>query len=104
MSEVQSPMSNVQSPIAKVQWGTKDAEPDDPMELVGVLLPAEAETLREMAYVFAEEFARMGYDRGDLLALFRNPRYAGAYGAYRGLGEKRIQAIIDECVKAWRGD
>jgi len=40
-----------------------DPDPSDPNVLVGVVLPADAEAMREMAYVFAEEFARMGYDK-----------------------------------------
>ena len=39
----------------------KDPDPTDPNMLVGVLLPANAEATRDMAYVFAEEFARLGY-------------------------------------------
>ena len=80
-----------------------DPDPTDPNVLVGVLLPADAEAMREMAYVFAEEFARMGHDRQQILALFKNPFYGGAHGAYRALGEETIQSIVDECVKAWSG-
>jgi hypothetical protein len=71
------------------------------MELIGVVLPADLEATRDMAYVFAEEFARMGYDRARLLALFKNPFYGGAHGAYRTLGEPATLAIIDECIDAW---
>lgn len=73
------------------------------MELKGVVLPASAEASRDMAYVFAEEFARLGYDRARLLWLFKNPFYAGAYGAYQALGEKETLSIIDECLNAWGG-
>ena len=78
-----------------------DPDPTDPNVLVGVVLPADAEAQREMAYVFAEEFARMGYNGKQLLALFKTPFYAGAYGAYRALGEEAIRTIIDECLNAW---
>jgi len=79
----------------------QDPDPTDPNMLVGVLLPADAEASRDMAYVFAEEFARLGYDRGQLLGLFRTPFYGGAHGAYRQLGETEILSIIDECLNAW---
>jgi hypothetical protein len=79
----------------------KDIEADDPMELVGVMLPADEEAMREMAYVFAEEFARLGHSREQILGLFKNPFYAGAHGAFRALGEQSIQAIVDECIAAW---
>ena len=49
----------------------RDPDLTDPNILVGVMLPAGAETQREMAYVFAEEFARMGHDRKSLLNLFQ---------------------------------
>lgn len=78
-----------------------DPDPTDPNILVGVVLPADAETMRDMAYAFAEEFVRMGYNQKQLLSIFQNPYYAGANGAYRTLGEKNIQAIIDECINVW---
>ena len=79
----------------------KDPDPTDPNMLVGVVLPADAEATREMAYVFAEEFARLGYTREQLLWLFKNPFYGGAHGAYRALGENEALSIIDECLNAW---
>jgi len=75
-----------------------DPDPDDPTILVGVALPAGAEAARDMAWVFAEEFARLGYDGAQLLTLFRSPFYAGAHDALRRLGEREIAAIIAECV------
>ena len=79
----------------------KDPDPSDPNMLVGVMLSADAEATRDMAYVFAEEFARLGYTREQLLWLFKNPFYGGAHGAYRALGENEILSIIDECLSAW---
>ncbi|MGZ8498600.1 MAG: hypothetical protein ACXW5W_09305 [Candidatus Binatia bacterium] len=79
----------------------KDPDPTDPNMLVGVMLSADAEATRDMAYVFAEEFARLGYTREQLLWLFKNPFYGGAHGAYRALGENETQSIIDECLNVW---
>ena len=78
-----------------------DPDPTDPNMLVGVMLPADAEATRDMAYVFAEEFARLGYDCRQILALFKNRYYGGAHGAYLALGETAISSIIDECIGAW---
>ena len=78
-----------------------DPDPTDPNMLVGVMLPADAEATRDMAYVFAEEFARLGYSRERLLWLFKNPFYGGAHGAYRALGEEQTLSIIDECLNVW---
>ena len=79
----------------------RDPDPTDPNMLVGVMLPADAEAMRDMAYVFAEEFARLGYTREQLLGLFKNPFYGGAYGAYRQLRDTEILSIIDECINVW---
>jgi hypothetical protein len=78
-----------------------DPDPTDPNILIGVMLPADAEATRDMAYVIAEEFARLGYTREQLFSLFKNPFYGGAHGAYQALGEKETLAIVDECLGAW---
>jgi hypothetical protein len=78
-----------------------DPDPTDPQMLVGVMLPSGPEAMRDMAYVFAEEFARMGYAREQILRLFRSPFYGAAHGAYRALGPAPIAAIVGECVAVW---
>ncbi len=79
----------------------RDPDPTDPNMLVGVMLPADADAMRDMAYVFAEEFARLDYTREQLLWLFKNPFYGGAHGAYQALGENETLSIIDECLAVW---
>jgi hypothetical protein len=75
-----------------------DPSPTDPTVLVGVGLPGDIEATRDMAWVFAEEFARMGFDAPRIAALFRSPAYAGAHQAWQWLGETEVHAIIGECV------
>ena len=75
-----------------------EPDPTDPSVLVGVALPADREATRDMAWVFAEEFARMGFDASRILGLFRSPFYAGAHRALRLLGETEVTAIVRECV------
>jgi hypothetical protein len=79
-----------------VPWD--DPDPADPQVLVGVAVPGDAGALREMAYAFAEEFARMGLDAGRIVRLFATPFYAGPHRAWRGLGEAAVRAIVEECV------
>jgi hypothetical protein len=81
----------------------KDPDPSDPNVLVGVELPAESETMRDMAYAFAGEFAQMGYDGDALFRVFQNPFYAGAHQAYGALGAEAVRKIIAECLAAWGG-
>jgi hypothetical protein len=75
-----------------------DPDPTDPQVLVGVVLPSNEEAAREMAYVFAEEFARMGFDVHGALSLFTNPFYAGAHQIYLALGADVVRGIVEECV------
>jgi hypothetical protein len=69
--------------------------------LIGVEAPGSPESDAEMAYVFAEEFARMGFSEQRLLAVFHSPFYAGAYRALGALGEQKIRAIIRETLDIW---
>ena len=78
-----------------------DPDPQDPNMLVGVSVPADPEAVREMAYAFAEEFAALGFDERRLLALFKQPFYAGPHRAYRALGETAIRSIIAESIGVW---
>jgi hypothetical protein len=80
-----------------------DPDPQDPSILIGVLLPADRESLREMAVTFAEEFVALGYGADRLMSLFREPFYAGAHQAYRTLGESEVGRIVQECVKVRGG-
>ena len=79
----------------------RDPDPSDPNVLIGVAVAADAESMRDMAWVFAEEFARLGYDARRILGLFRSPFYAGAHRAWRALGEAETAAIVDQCVSVW---
>ena len=78
-----------------------DPDPTDPQVLVGVVLPSSEEAAREMAYVFAEEFARMGMDAQGVLNLFTDPFYAGAHQIYQTLGADAVRGIVEECVAVW---
>jgi len=78
-----------------------DPHPSDPNVLVGVSLPGDEESTREMAIAFAEEFAALGFDEDRLMSLFRRPHYAGAHRAYRLLGEEAIRRILRESLAVW---
>ena len=80
-----------------------DPDPEDPHVLVGVSLPADRESIREMAFAFAEEFAALGFDEARVLAMFRSPFYAGAHRALEVLGEPEILEIVHESQGVWGG-
>ena len=77
-------------------------EPDDPMTLTGVVLPAADDaSLREMAVCFIEEFLQDGWTAEQLRELFRNPYYQGPYLVWRAKGETFVHRVIDEVLRAW---
>jgi hypothetical protein len=78
-----------------------DPHPSDPHSLVGVEVPAGQEVHLDMAYVIAEEFARLGFDEQHLLRLFQNPFYRSAHQAFKILGEEKIKSIIQEALGVW---
>ena len=78
-----------------------EADETDPMLLMGVEIETGQDSLLETARVFAEEFARMGFDEEKLLGLFRNPFYAAAHRAWLVLGEETVGALVREGVGAW---
>jgi hypothetical protein len=69
---------------------------DDSLEPTAVTLPADQEAVAFMGRCFVEEFARLGYRRNALMALFRTPFYQGPHMVYRQLGEGFVSGLIDE--------
>jgi hypothetical protein len=78
-----------------------EPDPSDPNVLVGVSLPGDEETTREMAFAFAEEFALLGFDEESLMNVFRRPEYEGAHRAYVLLGEGEIQRIVSDALNVF---
>jgi hypothetical protein len=76
-----------------------EPDPSDPNVLVGVSLPGDEETTREMAAAFAEEFALLGFDEERLMSVFRKPHYEGAHRAYLLLGEEEIRRMVVEATE-----
>lgn len=77
----------------------KPAEPDDPLELVGVGCPEGDAEL--MARCLVEEYVRLGVGDRQLLALFRSPFYTAAHALYRARGEAWVRALIAEARAQW---
>jgi hypothetical protein len=78
-----------------------EPDPTDPTMLVGVVLPGSGDATGEMAYVFADEFARLGFDVPAIFALFEDPHYAGPHAALRALGVPAVLRIVQEAVGRW---
>ncbi len=73
---------------------------EDPMGLVGIVLPGEPGQLEAMAECFVEEYVRMGWDERRLMTLFVNPTFLAAHRIYRSKGEQYVRDLIRKtCVK-----
>ncbi len=73
----------------------------DPLELNGVVLPSQEDTTGAMGECFIEEFMRMGYQPGQILALFHHPHYLGMNLVLRKRGEQFIRDSIAEIFGRW---
>lgn len=67
------------------------------MSLNGVAYETTPDIALDAAYAFAEEFARIGKSREEILAMFRAPYFRGPYSSYQILGLPTIQEVVREC-------
>jgi hypothetical protein len=72
----------------------EEFDTEDPMELVGMVLPGEAGQLEAMAECIVEEYVRMGWDERRLMALFVNPMFLATYRIYRQKGEAYVRNLV----------
>ena len=94
-------MSRRELPMLGPSESAKVAEPDDPLELVGVPVPVDETTFDEMARCLVEEYVRDGWTDERLLVLFRSPFYAGLHVIWRRRGEAWVRYAIDETRSRW---
>ncbi len=74
---------------------------EDPLELVGMVLPGEVGQLEAMAEAIVEEYVRMGWEAGRLMTLFRNPLFLATHRIYRQKGEAYVQDLIHTMCSKW---
>jgi hypothetical protein len=81
----------------------KPFEQDDPMELVGMVMPPGDDTMMEdMGRTFIDEFLRMGWPPHAIVGLFRDPFYRAPHSIFRSRGEDYVVALV-ESVHGARG-
>lgn len=74
----------------------------DPMEMVGVVVPGEPGQLEAMAECLVEEYVRLGWDEERLMVLFRNPMFLATHRIQRQKGEPYVRALIQRVRAKWR--
>lgn len=75
---------------------------EDPadFELTHHVIPGEPgrDHVVEMAETFVIEFKRMGWSDDKILAVFRNPFYAGPHYIYEQRGEQYVIDLLSRCA------
>ncbi|MBI3244691.1 MAG: hypothetical protein HYZ49_20625 [Chloroflexi bacterium] len=73
---------------------------EDPMGLIGMVLPGEPGQLEAMAECVVEEYIRLGWSEQRLMTLFVNPMFLATHRIYRLKGEGYVRDLIRQtCVK-----
>lgn len=74
---------------------------EDPMELIGMVLPGEAGQLEAMAECLVEEYVRLGWDERRLMGLFISPMYLASHRIYQQKGEEYVRELIRRARAKW---
>jgi len=74
---------------------------EDPMELVGMVLPGDPGQLEAMAEAIVEEYVRMGWEAERLMTLFCNPMFLATHRIYRQKGEAYVRELIQAICSKW---
>ncbi|MCH8087995.1 MAG: hypothetical protein IIC81_09125 [Chloroflexi bacterium] len=85
---------------------TKEFDPEDPMELVGVEVVGDSDVVMEQ---IIQEYLSMGWSSSAIFFLFRTPNYMATHRIYKEKGDsyvkKRIKQMAEQWAKGWiRGD
>ena len=83
-------------PLVSTHGCAKEAEPSDPLDLVGTRVPGG--DLAFLARCFIEEYAAMGYGSDQILEMFRQPQYVAIHPVYRSQGEEAVRGLIREVL------
>lgn len=81
--------------VASLHPATRPAGPDDPWELNARELPGRPEVMLRM---LVEEYARLGFDAQQLVALARHPFYAGLHRLWPHFGEQRLREEVQHIL------
>ena len=84
--------SHPQRFVPKVHPATRAVEPDDPMSLFATPVAGDPDV---MLQAVVHEYAWMGWDAGQIAALFDDPFYPMLHGLRHALGEAGVRGRID---------
>jgi hypothetical protein len=67
---------------------------EDPLELVGMVMPGEAGQIERMAEIIVEEYVRLGWDERRLMTIFTNPMFMATHRIYLQKGDAYVREVI----------
>lgn len=74
---------------------------EDPMDLVGMVIPGEPGELEAMAECFVDEYIRLGWDEPRLMTLFTSPMFMATHRIYRHKGADYVRELIHKTQRRW---
>jgi hypothetical protein len=84
--------------VPKVHPLERAAEADDPLELMAEPVAGDPAVMLEC---ILQEFAWMGWDRAQLLALFHHPGYPVLCQLREHFGDDEVRRQVDALVERW---
>ncbi len=88
-------MSTTDRWVPKVHPATRGVEADDPLEFIAESVPGDPEL---MLTCLVQEFAGLGADAGQLLAMFRDPAYPVLNQLLAYYGEAVVSRRVGELL------
>jgi hypothetical protein len=86
------------SAVPKVHPASREALPDDPLEMQAFEIPGDREL---MLRLLVEEYARVGWGVEAMMQMASDPIYTAFHGLHQSLGEealcRRIIDIVARC-------
>ena len=81
--------------VPKIHPATREALPDDPMEMHGFEVPGDPELMLRM---LVEEYTRMGWGVDALMSLAKDPNYTAFYAFRKSLGDDGLRQALSRII------
>ena len=77
---------------------TKEFDPEDPMELVGIEVVGDSDMVMDD---IIQEYLSMGWSPSAIFFLFRTPNYMATHRIYKEKGEAHVKERIKQLAEQW---
>ncbi len=87
--------SQMTNAVPKVHPTTREALPDDPMEMHGFEVPGDPEL---MLRILVEEYTRIGWGVDAMMGLSKDPNYTAFYAFRKSLGDDGLRQALSRII------